>query len=109
METHLKQLEKDTSTLCEIRVRTSQSNKTQEWTMEDLQEVLKQLGNDKSRDPEGHINEIFIDSVAGTDLVEATLKSMNLIKKKQKYPHILEKCNISSIHKKEIKERLWKL
>ena len=97
METHLKQLEKDTNTLCEIRVRTSQTNKTQEWTLEDLKEVLKQLGNDKSRDPEGHINEIFKESVAGTDLLKATLKLMNLIKKKQKYPHILEKCNISSI------------
>ena len=103
METHLKELEKDTNTLCEIRVRTSQTNKTPEWTMDDLKEVLKQLGNDKSRDPEGHINEIFKESVAGTDLLEATLKIMNLIKKKQKYPNILEKCNISSIHKKKSK------
>ena len=32
MENNLKQLETDTNTLCEIRVRTSQSNKTQEGT-----------------------------------------------------------------------------
>ena len=103
IEKHLEELERDTNLLCEIRVKTSQRNKTQAWTMDDLKDVLKQLGNDKSRDPEGYINEIFKESVAGSDLLEATLKIMNLIKKKQRYPQILEKCNISSIHKKKSK------
>ena len=103
IESHLEGLEKDTNLLCKIRVKTSQRNKTEAWTMDDLKEALKQLGNDKSRDPEGHINEIFKESVAGTDLLKATLRIMNLIKKTQKYPHILEKCNISSIHKKKSK------
>ena len=84
IEIHLEELEKDTNLLCEIRVKTSQRNKTQPWTMDDLKQVLKQLGNDKSRDPEGHINEIFKVSVGRTDLLEATLKIMKLIKKKQK-------------------------
>ena len=80
IEPHLKVLEEDTNTLCEIRVRLAKSNKTPEWTMEDLKEVLKQLGKDKSRDPEGHSNELFKEEVAGTDLLTAVLKIMNMIK-----------------------------
>ena len=40
-------------------------------------------------------NEIFEESVAGSDLREAVLKLMKTIKKKQEYPNILEKCNIT--------------
>ena len=32
--------------------------------MKDLKEVLKHLGNDKSRDPEGMANDIFKESMA---------------------------------------------
>jgi hypothetical protein len=56
MEPHLKDLEDDTNDLCEIRLKLTESNKTVQWTMEDLKEVLKQLGKDKSRDPEGLAN-----------------------------------------------------
>ena len=72
--------------------------------MSDLKEVLKNLGNDKCRDPEGMVNEIFKETVAGSDLLEAVLKLMNMMKKKQEYPKILEKCNITSIHKKKSKK-----
>ena len=106
IKAHLEDLEKDTNTLCEIRLKTSKMNKTEPWTMNDLKEVLKQLGNNKSRDPEGHANELFKESVAGTDLLEAVLKIMNLIKSKQTYPHILQKCNITSIHKNKSKKHI---
>ena len=56
MEPHLKDLEDDTNDLCEIRLKLTESNKTLRWTMEDLKEVLKQLGKDKSRDPEKFAN-----------------------------------------------------
>ena len=74
------------------------------WTKDDLKDALKQLGNAKSRDPEGHINELFKESVAGSDLFEAVLKLMNLIKSKQQYPKLLEKCNVTTIHKKKSKK-----
>ena len=101
IEPHLKDLEKDTNLVCELRVKVSKENKTQPWTMEDLMEVTKYLKKDKSRDPEGYANELFKQDAAGTDLLNATLKVMNLIKNKQEYPSILEKCNITSIHKKK--------
>ena len=68
--------------LCEIGLKLTESNKTQEWTMDDLKEVLKQLEKDKSRDPEGFANEIFKEDVAGSDLLDALLKFMNMIKTK---------------------------
>ena len=101
IQPHLKDLEDDINTLCEIRIKLSKSKTTDPWSMEDLKEVLKQLKTDKSRDPDGYINELFKESVAGSDLLLGILKIMNMIKKQQIYPTILEKSNISSIYKKK--------
>ena len=59
--------------------------------MEDLKLALKQLKRDKARDPEGFINEIFKEQVAGVDLLSAVLKLMNMIRTKQQYPKTFEK------------------
>ena len=67
--------------------------------MEELEEAIKDLGNNKSRDALQYANELFKEGVAGTDLKLALLKFMNLIKDKQQYPEILENCNISSLYK----------
>ena len=104
MEPHLKDLELDINTLCEIRVNTTKYNKTEPWSMDELKDVLKHLENDKCRDPEGYSNELFKEATAGSDLLLGVLKLMNMIKKKQEYPHILEKYNITSLHKKKSKK-----
>ena len=101
MHDNLKEFEKDTDTLCEIRLNISKNNTTDDWTMEDLKVALKQLKDNKSRDPEGFSNELFKESVAGEDLLTAILKLMNLIKTSQSYPIILEKCNVTSIYIKK--------
>ena len=69
--------------------------------MEDLYDALKHLDNEKSRDADGLANEIF--KVAGDDLKLAVLNLMNLIKKEETYPTNLQRCNITSIHKKKSK------
>ena len=79
-------------------------NKTTQSTIEDLKVVLKQIEDGKSHDADGFPNEIFKEAVAGSDLMEAVLKLMNQIKKEQKYPKLLQKCNITSIHKKKSKK-----
>ena len=68
--------------------------------------VLKYLGKDKARDAESYLNEIFKEEVAGSYSLEALVKIMNLIKRTQKYPKVMEKCNITSIHKKRVKNSL---
>ena len=59
----------------------------------------KNLKKDKSRDPNGLINELFMNEIAGDDLKKAILCLMNRIKREQKYPKSLEVCNISNIWK----------
>ena len=73
-------------------------NKTEPWDKEDLMVFLRQLENDKSRYAEGLANELFEDNAAGTDMLEAVLKLMNLMKEKQILLKILQKCKITSIH-----------
>ena len=85
--------------LFELRMKSSGRVKTPPWDMNDLDCVLKNLKKNKSRDPMGYANEIFSPSVAGLDFRLAILNLMNRIKTEQKYPEILEMCNISSIYK----------
>ena len=70
---------------------------SEDWSIDDLEKVLKSLKNGKARDPHGHIYEIF--KYAGKDLKVSLLKLFNLIKRKQKYPEILQPANISSFYK----------
>ena len=67
--------------------------------MSDLEKVLKQLKNNKSRDPMGLANELFKPINAGEDLKIATLKLVNQIKTTQEFPDILKQCNITSLYK----------
>ena len=87
--------------LCNIRLKLAAANKTEPWTMNDLQLVLKQLKRNKSRDPYGYANEIFRPEVIGYDLKYALLLLMNRIKSEQIFPECLELCDISPIYKRK--------
>ena len=54
-------------------------NKSEPWTTEELETVLKYLKKGKSRDPNGHCNELFHSDTAGVDLKSALLVIMNKI------------------------------
>ena len=97
---NLKQLQIDKEELSDLKINLSKANKSPPWTMNDLDIVLKNLKNNKSRDPLGLVNELFKPSVAGTDLKQATLLLVNRIKEKQDFPETLRLCNITSIFKK---------
>jgi hypothetical protein len=85
--------------LCKERIKESQMNKTRKWNMLELEDVLKQLKMNKSRDPLGFANELFRPEVAGQDLKVAILDLMNEIKESQIFPDKLGMCNISSLYK----------
>ena len=104
IEPHLEKLEEARNELCHLRLKLAKLDKTKPWDMDDLKAAVKQLANDKSRDAENHANELFKETVAGTDLLKAVLNLMNLIKEKQKYPTIMEKCNLTSLHKRGSKK-----
>ena len=67
----------------------AQRNVTPDWTMQDLEVVLRQLNNKKSRDPLGFANELFKPKNAGQDLKLALLKMSNEVKKQQIFPKAL--------------------
>ena len=98
---NLTELEKDTNKLCSNRLKLCKERKSEPWDMSDLEEVLKKLGREKSRDASGYANEIFMLSVAGEDLQLAVLRLLNMIKDQQCFPEALNRCNITSLHKKK--------
>ena len=71
---NLSDIKTEKEDLCARRLEVAALNKTPEWSIEDLQKVLKYLKLNKSRDPLGYANEIFRPEVAGDDLQLAILK-----------------------------------
>ena len=96
---NLNGFQKDREELCRKRLQIAAQNKTPDWTMTDLEKVLKYLKLNKSRDPYGFANEVFKPDVAGDDLKLAVLHLMNKIKRDQTFPSSLELCNISCLYK----------
>ena len=83
--------------LFDMRMEDSKHEVTEDWTMDDLEKVLKSLKSNKARDAHGHVYELF--KRGGQDLKISLLKLFNLVKQKQIYPDILTPSNISSFHK----------
>ena len=95
----LTELKKNKEKLCQLRLDMARRNVTPDWTMTELEKVLKSMKNNKSRDPFGYINELFKENAAGSELKIAILMMMNRIKNEQKFPNALEIANISAIYK----------
>ena len=83
--------------LFELRCEVAKHKVSDEWSVEDLDKVLKSLKNNKARDAYGHTYEIF--KYGGKDLKQSLLNFCNLVKSKQIYPTILEPSNITSLYK----------
>ena len=63
--------------LFDMRLENSRKRKSKPWEMADLEKVLKNLKKDKARDPNGWINDIFKEGVAGKDLKVSMLRFVN--------------------------------
>ena len=79
----------------------SREVKTLPWTSEELHKVLKSLKNNKCRDPNGMINELFRPGVIGSDLQIALLDLFNLCKTRMQIPEFLKTSNIVNVWKKK--------
>ena len=67
--------------------------------MKDLEKALSDLKNNKSRDFEGFINEIFKDNVIGENLKESLLLMLNRLKIKKLIPKFFNFTNITTTPK----------
>jgi len=106
MRTEHKEMQDDKEELCRMRIEIAKRNKSEPWSMQELETVLKYLKKNKSRDPNDLANELFHCGTAGDDMKEAILHIMNKVKADLKIPEAMEKCNITSIHKKGKKSDL---
>ena len=100
MKKELQHVQKDKEELSALRLDIAMNNKSPPWDMEDLDNVLKNLKNNKSRDPLGNANEIFKPKVVGDDLKLAILLLVNRIKDNLKLPEVFKLCDVTSIFKK---------
>ena len=67
--------------------------------MQDLDKALKALKKDKARDPNGWVNEIFKEGVAGRDLKCSMLIFFNRMKTENKIPQFFRKADVATIYK----------
>ena len=85
--------------LWESRMIELKTSKSEPWSIENLNKVLKSLKNNKTMDPNGMINEIFKPEVAGEDLKTGLLALFNNIKENLIVPDFMNLQNITSIYK----------
>ena len=70
--------------LFDMRIEESKTKVTSDWTMDDLEEILKTLKSNKARNAQGHVYELF--KYGGQDLKTSLLNLAKLVKKMQIYP-----------------------
>ena len=83
-----------------LKLKLASGNKSKLWTKSDLEEALRSLKTNRSRDPEGLINEIFKEKVIGSDLKDSLLIMFNKSKEQQNIPQFMKIANITTIPKK---------
>ena len=75
-----------------MKMKLSKFQKSPPWTMEDLEAALSHLKNNKSRDYEGYVNEMFKNDVIGSDLKKSLLVMFNRKKERKSLPPVHELC-----------------
>ena len=84
-------------------MKLAQSQKSFDWTMEDLEKALNDLKRNKSRDHEGFVNEIFKLDVIGDVFKNSLLIMFNKLKKEQMIPSFINFSNIITVPKKGLR------
>ena len=72
---------------------------TSDWTLNYLEIALAKLKNNKARDNDGLINEIFKKEVIGDDLKMSLLKMFNKMKSEGQIANFMNTANITTVHK----------
>ena len=82
-----------------MKMNLSKLRKSKSWTVQDLELALKGLKNNKSRDYEGYVNEIFKNGVIGSDLKRSLLIMFNNLKKENMIPQFMNFANVTTVPK----------
>ena len=79
-DSELKDHEDQIERLCKRRLQEALTNKTPEWTLDDVKNAIKSLNSGILKDLSGHPNEIFQEGTAWEGLWKAILKLLNILK-----------------------------
>ena len=85
--------------LFDLRLKLSKNKKSKPWTHKQLEKVLKYLKKNKARDPNGLINELFKEGVAGKDLKTSLLMFLNKMKEENFIPDFVKLADVATIYK----------
>ena len=85
--------------LFDCRLEISKYKKSKPWLLKDLDKVINALKNDKARDPNGWVNELFKAGVAGQNLKLSMLNLFNKIKTENYIPDFMRKADVTTIYK----------
>ena len=83
-----------------MKLKLAASKRSSPWCMADLEKAPKDLKINKSRDPEGLINELFKINVIGDDLKRSWLVMLNSLKYEQLIPILINFVNVATVLKK---------
>ena len=83
--------------LCGDRINSAKRNIRQDWEEKDVKYVIRNFKKKKFHDPLGYSNEVI--QCGGKDILCATTKLMNTIKRHQSFPQSTQACNLTSIFK----------
>ena len=81
------------------RLAVTSTVKSPGWTRCDVINVMKGLKKNKSRDPLGLVNEIFLFENAGEDLIQSLTMMMNRVKRTQTIPALFRLRDVTPIFK----------
>ena len=96
----LRKIEMRKNEIFRMKIKIAEENCSKMWTMDQLESALKDLKNNKTRDNDGLINEIFKKGVIGDNLKESLLKMFNEMRRKRMIPSFMNVSNITTIPKK---------
>ena len=93
------ELKKLKESLFNLRLKLAKLTKSEPWSDKQLDNVLKCLKKNKSRDPHGLINDLFKPGTIGSNLKQSLLTLVNEIKERCHIPEFIQWANITSLYK----------
>ena len=96
----LRHLDRRRRRIFRMKMKIAEATSSKLWTMSDLEAALRDLKTNKSRDPEGLINEIFLKDIIGDDLKMSLLFMFNKIKQNKLIPFFMNLANITTVPKR---------
>ena len=105
MHPELKRLQNMKMKLAKMRLKLARKRRTPNWTMQDMEKAIKNMKNNKCRDPDGLINELLKPGVAGVDYKTSILTMLNVTKERMEIPDIMKNVNIAVIPKPGKKDK----